>query len=562
MTNPAVSYVAPAMAPNTPYPQRVALDLDGAVRAVGNITNDPAAADAAVDALCAAWTDTGSVPLRLAGAAVAVADEPALSADGEHGQWIWPAAAAGLRRVQPRSGVDPDAYRELVEQLAALDRSDDAVRTFRRWLWAGGNGAFDFDVGPALADRLGGIAATEGARSDVDNDRLRFVQQRTVAFARRQQGRDALAEQADARIATYLAELTQGTLTLTGAAATELRFAAEDGDFWTRQLAEVIASNDGLRAATAAERAARLVLETFRHGPTFDAIATVHGLQPEAAAHGGAAADESDVTAQWLVALRHSVSDSALGKATGRGVALDAVAVARLNVLMRDTATPFSVGVATGLLERAGGGDEAVKAVAQVCKAVGMTQVWSLAELSGLSDGVARGIAQVLKLCDEGADKYADLVVACPATVAAWILRNAPPHVRSRIESRLHQVFRSRDPTENTPLVEALIATESPSSMKALGEVLLKTRGAGWAGRIVPDLCAAIVKARLAGEFLVPLFRDREADTMLRLLVLRSMDAEPDLLAEATKFRVTDVMEPKEIQARCKAIRRRLKEAG
>ncbi len=567
------------MAPNVPYPQRLALDLDGLVRtlAAGGEQAESAAA-AAAEALAGAWNDAGRVGLVNSGVALAINDKVALRAGDEDGTWLLPAAAAGLRGIRPRVALTSTICLQLGRALAGLDRSAAAVSAFRAWLRAGGSGAFELECGPCLADRVDGVSPEEGARRSVDADRARFVQAKTMAFARRMQTRDMLREQADARMNGYIAALGDGTIALDAAAVEALRLGAEDGRFWARQLAATVTTSDGRLARVRPEQASGRARAARPPAPPPAAAAAIEGLhdalgggdagagepatgEPGAEGEGGEAATAEgprDIPG-WLRALRREIDDLSLGKAVGRGVGLDQETVQRLTMMVRDVATPFSVGVATGVLERAAGGEVEVKRVAAVCQAVGLTALWSRAELAGLNERTARGIAHVLKLADAGADAYADLVVACPATVAAWILRNAPPHVRSRIETRLRQVFRSRDPTENTPLVEALIAGGSPSSMKALGEVLLQTRGEGWAGRIVPDLCAAIVRARLGGDFLVPLFRDREADTKLRLLVLRSLEGHDDLLAEATKRRMTDLMEPKEIQARLKAVRDRIK---
>jgi len=553
----------------TPLPQRIAKDLDELVqahRAGDEITGG-------ADELRQTWSEYAGSALVLGGGQAIIGKDVALRASQSVGQWLMPASVAGLRQLRPAGSLELDEVLALVGQLAALSDDADSVAAFRDWLWADGCAGFAVDLQPSLLFRSEMLSPAEGARHAVDRGRVEDVNRRAVGFARRRQaGQDVLAAEADRRLSSYFQALGQGSLTLTPDVGAQLRVACEDGAFWTQRLAESIAPDERLRAFAAPALAARVVLDAWQGGPTLDArssLAALDALFPEeeaaepaeAPAEGDEAAptDESAAARKWIEALRRSVSDEALGRAVGAGVALDDATVARLGIMMRDIAVPFSVGVATGVLERAGGGEAAVKQVAAALNQIGLQQLWSRAALSELSEPVARGIAHVLKVCDAGADLYADLVVACPANVAAWILRNAPAHVRSRIETRLHQLFRTRDPTENTPLVQTLISTGSATSMRALGDVLLQTKGKGWAGQIVPELCAAIVKHRLGGEYLVPLFRDREADTKFRLLVLRSLESDAELVADAVKFRVGEFVEPKEIQARMKAVRKRLK---
>ena len=66
----------------------------------------------------------------------------------------------------------------------------------------------------------------------------------------------------------------------------------------------------------------------------------------------------------------------------------------------------------------------------------------------------------------------------------------------------------------------------------------------------------AAVHHGLGKPLLLPLFLDREVDVKLRLLVLRALHGDPATLEEAVKFRVTEVMEPRELQDRIKAARK------
>lgn len=576
------------MTPALPLPQRIARDLDKIVHLVGEGDAFASQAEELAAQVATDWSTHASAALQIAGGQAIIGKVVALQADSHSAAWLVPASMSGLRSIRPAGPLDAATVMALADALSRLRPTHSAVAGFTNWLWSAGATGFDVDVQGAMFDRLDAIAPVEGARQEIDGKRGRRAQQAAIAFARRRQQTDVLSEQADQRLGSYFRALSGGQLALDPAGFVSLRTAAESGLFWSGAIAEVVVHNEAMLPLTSAQAAAVWLLRAFAAGPSFDAreagdVISAYSSSTAAdsaagsgaagpgtggddgsgsdgaATDGGDAGGEQSGADHWLRAVVAGLNDFDLGRATGAGIALDQAAVEQLTIMMRDVSLAFTSGVATGLLERAGNGEAAIAELAAVTAQVGLKQIWTHAQLDGLSEPVARGIAVFLKTADAGADFYADLVLGSPASVAAWILRNAPANVRSRIESRLHHLFRSRDPSENTPLVEAMIATGSQSSIRALAEVFVQHKGEGWVGQIVPELCNAIVANRLGEEYLVPLFRDRDANPKLRLLVLRSLESDHRLLADAVKFRPTDLMEPKDVQARIKAARKLLK---
>jgi len=499
---------------------------------------------AAAVALLKRWKEEGSV-LKLDGRRLRIGDEVVMEADEHKGAWLPPASVAGLRAIRPLAGCTPAEMASLATTLAGLADSPAAVSELRDLLWCDGVGGFEIDSRGDWAGRIDMVAEREGARDELDAQRAQAVQTRTLAFARSRGAGAAEIAPAAARMDAWVKRLGQARLQPPVLAA--LRKACDGGVFWTEGLAALLNGHAELQANLTPGGVARTILDIFGHGGDLRA--------PEAiAAMGGA--DESP-----LAIGRANIDLTALGEATGRSLALDGNSVKQLAALFAGPDVPFTKGVANGLLSRAAA-KGAAEGIARAVQAVGTRDLWRHANLAGASDAVTRGVALVLKGADADATCWADLVGWSSPGVAAWILRNAPPVVLSRVEGNLKEMLSQRTPQENAPLIQALAEQGSTSALRSLAEALHETRGKGWAGKVVPVICHALMRKGMGAQYLVPLFRDREVDTKMRLLVLRTLEAQPDLLAEAVRFHVGELVEPPAIKERLKAARKRLKGQG
>ncbi len=489
------------------------------------------------------WKDDSRTVLKIESSRLKIGDEVVLEADESRGRWLLPASIAGLLALRPVADCKPAEVAHLGVLLAGLIDSPDAIGGFRDLLWCDGLGGFEVDGRGDWAARIDRVPEHEGARDELDAARAQAVQARTLTFAQsRGDGAGAMAP-ATARLGAWLKQLPQARLQPPVLQA--LRRACDGGVFWVDGLAALLTAHAELQDVLGAPALARTILGIFSQGGDLRAAEAV-------AAMGGA--DESP-----LAMARASVDLETLGQATGNSLMLDSKSVQQLTALFAGPDLPFVRGVANGLLSRAAN-EGAAEGIARAIKAIGTRDLWRHAHLAGAGDDVTRGVAKVLKGADADATCWADLVGWSSPAVSAWILRNAPPLVLSRVEANLKGMLRDRTPQENAPLIKALAEQGSTSALRSLAEALHETRGRGWAGKVVPVICNALMRKGMGAQYLVPLFRDREVDPKMRLLVLRTLEAQPELLAEAVKFQVTDLMEPPAIKERLKAARRRLKE--
>ena len=521
------------------YPARLAADLDALIcLCAGEIDERQTLAG---EELRRRWGEHPEAVLWLDGDGARVGDEVAPLAEDAVDRWLLPATSAGLRALRPRKNCRSEELLALASALASLADDPAGSARLRDLLWCGGAGGFTFDLRDEWASQIDAIPERQGARDALDVARAQAVQERTLAFARR---RGAEEHQRDTeRMDQWAAQLSQ--VQLQPPVLNALRHACEGGVHLVETVLATLERHPELAAVTTAAELWRFVLDSFEAGGDLRAEEVLGWLQ----------GDE-----ETLLGQTGALADAnALGQATASSLHLDGRSVKQLGNLFAGTESHFLRGLANGLLERSSRAAEA-ELVAQVVKAMGTRDLWRHVDLRDANDATTRAVAHVLKAAEAEASCWADLVGWSSPEVAGWILRSAPPLVISRVEANLKSMLKNRSPQENAPLIQALAEQGSTSALRSLAEALHETRGRGWAGRVVPIICTALMRKGMGAQYLVPLFRDREVDLKMRLLVLRTLEAQPALLAEAVKFQLGELVEPPAIKERLKAARRKLKE--
>lgn len=94
---------------------------------------------------------------------------------------------------------------------------------------------------------------------------------------------------------------------------------------------------------------------------------------------------------------------------------------------------------------------------------------------------------------------------------------------------------------------------------RALDALWTRALGGGeaWLGRPFATLCRAVLDAGQGEARLVPVARDRGLNAALRIEVIDVLGAAPELLAQATAWRMGELLEPPAVRERLKALRGR-----
>jgi hypothetical protein len=431
------------------------------------------------------------------------------------------AGISGLAVVEATTGADLLAF---VLALRGTRADAGSVAVLRRMTWGDAFPGLVFQLGPSHAQADIATGATAADRETIDARRAAAVRRIASAAAN--------------------AEPLARPGTLDGEAARALRIGADAADFWLGVELALLDGDEGLRQRSSSLRHAAWLRRAVADGPTLRLAASIGAI------HGSEGA--------WTSTIARELAPRQVGRVLGRHVPLDDAALAEVETLLRG-GDAFAGGLASGLLERGGAGDKAV-ALRSVLDRLGLERLWELASLDGIDETAAHGLALVLHELDAAPQLWADLVGWSPPRVAAWILRSAPKPLLQRLVVPLRRSLRERGAERAGPLLEAMVASDDAAALGVLGELLLDGRGAGFAGRMVPDVCAGLVRHGLGRRYLVPIVLERAFDVKLRCLALRALYDDDAALEEAARFRVSEMMEPKELQDRLKAARKHLKD--
>jgi hypothetical protein len=474
----------------------------------------------------ARWRRVGAVPIVFSSTDVTMSGHPCGRPGAGLDARLHLCASAGLGRLLWRPGCTPADALWLTAAIARAEANSRSLAALRQWLWSDAVTGFSVDlVAPAAAAlaRSGAGAVERGAIDAARND----VVARLLATAG---GAGAM---------------TDAPPPIDREGALRLRLAADDGAFWLDAERTALDSDESLRERTYAAQHAAWLRRTLATGASLTIAGAMAGLHRD--------------DGSWSQSLARELPPRVAGRICGRSVRLHADALAEIDELLV-AGDAFAGGLASGLLERGRGDEASLKALDGIVRRFGLERLWEIASLDDIEAPAARSLAWVLRHHDAQPQLWADLVGWAPAEVSAWVLSSAPRALLARLVVPLRRGLRERGPAQSMALIEALLATDDAAAIGALGEVMLETGGKGWVGRIVPEVCAGLVRHGHGRRLVLPLFLDRNADVKLRSVCLRVMMDDAELLEEAVRFRVTEMMEPKELLERIKAARAALKE--
>lgn len=489
------------------------------------------------------WMRGGHKPLVLRDGGVEVDKIDCGAAGDGLGDWPKLLSDAGVRSLAPRRDLSGASLQALATALG--DGTAASIHALRQWIWSGGPFGIQFQLGAPMWQAPARLGYDCPPRAELDALRAK-----------------AAARNCPKTTQPWPAGNQLLTLTLRQANASAQRRAVNDAGPWIEACLAAYAPLPTERTSEEEQPkddADAPQTDTTPPPPPEHFAGVIRSQLPFGASlaleelWGGLNGRDLGVATE----LKQALPAREVGRIVGQTQPLDAEKVQQIAGLI-ESGSDFAAGVASGLLLRAVDA-RTVDGVCALLQRLGLQRVWLLADLDGITAKSAKGLALVLKKVDAGPTLWADLVGAAPPAIAAWILRGSPPHILSRVGGQLRAKFVSQPPEETAPLVRVLITMGEVVPLRAVGEALRETRGAGWSGQLVPAVCQALLAHGMGEELLVPLFLDREADTKLRLLVLRSLDGHAELLTEATRFRFGELVEPKQIQVRLKAARKKLK---
>lgn len=494
------------------------------------------------------WSSLESPVAELLPTSLMVEGQVALQASPDGGHWLLPAFMAGLRKVRLRPDATSDDLLRFAHELAMLKPEVPIIVAFRDWLWCDGAEGFEVAVNQSfveLADSLSlegtehDVLATRSATAISDWNRISQIAAKELDAA-------AVREEFGVPIELFQRRTATAEFRLADVEVESLRRVSEDASLWSEAELRVVLRQPSLRGALPPSRLAQRLLALIESSDRVDEqllgfLATLGGSSDE-----------------YARALMHRLASVELGQAVAERLDLESCSVATLTAFL-DAADSTTVrGVVHGLLQR-GLGERAALAMA-----LGVMRAWKWSRLREYVDAnrlPQPTAASLLRAAFQDRAPIAQLVgfVDTLPPRAAAVALAANPNAAQALQMSVERLL-TQAPGASARLVQALLRS-GPAGLRVVGDALATSRGAGWTSKMLDAVLDALVAGGAAAEYVLPLARQANAKSSVRFAAMRALRTQPDLLADAARWRPGELMEPPEVRRFLRELRITLKGA-
>ena len=489
------------------------------------------------------WHDEPDMILILAPNAIAVGSQVAYEAKDGAGDWILPLFMSGVRRISLRPNAGPGDLCRFAEQLGKLEPTPSSVTRFRDWVWSDGASGLVLDSRMSYTEAFEALdvqfpTVVSGiASGDLLVPVTLFPQTAPVGSGA------VLKEALQTEFQTLREAREDGRVASTGRERDALRAGCSDPELWGIAELETAISDSRLIKAVAPERIAnalwsRLTIAT--DSPVVRILTDLYSI-----------ADEHSVAILTLL------ERAPLGPTLARALTVESpgllVAVDRFIAVCP---TRVASGFVHELLARADDDVEIFDALVQLVSGVGGKQFTAWIEPGLLSPEAATTLAFL------SAESFADgtdlskIVSKAPNRAAVALVEALPAPTLLKMKAQLKRLMMAASGKSLSRLVVKLRKTGARECIKIIGDDLLEHGGEDWSEEALKSAFEGLVGVGLGSEYVMPIVRSRRAPTSARLAALDSLAGDQELLAEASRWRPSEVIDDPDMKKRLKALRK------
>jgi hypothetical protein len=535
---PPRTSVAPAVTPS----RVVAVAFDALVRSSSLVA--PSSVDEAVRAgrellvataerLLEAWRSVPELVLELTPQALVarVRGEVEAELDGRKAQskWLLFAFMAGVRGICLSSETTSDQALELGARLSALRSTEEAIDAFQSWLWAEGSPGFVLDVMPSFVEQM--EATTQQSSGTVARFR-HAVEAPAVMMDARDAQRAIDSPAFDVPLERFAARLQRRELEVSGAEFSALRRTVDDPGTWFARELTAWLEAPRLRALLPAARQASRLAQRVRRGAGVEVLLEVARLTEEPTSEAKELSRELD---------QLDLVTDLLARAPMTEVAF------RTFARVIQGSGPSGSRVARTLVIASLENSAIHARMVALLEVVGVTRLYE--RLGGASD--ERALTAFLSLITTSQTEpheIAEVLASAPSdTVTRFFAERSSTAEGLALTRRLHAVVRDKVLSASSDafgaLVLALASEAYPEGVEILVPWLERGAIAGWTGRQRLAAFGALLRAPETRARLVAWVRDRRLPEATRFAALEVISEEKELLREATRFRLSELLE-------------------
>jgi len=512
--------------------KNLATALDGAIRGVSaGGSPSPSVLERVVEL----WKAVAGLPVTLSATKLVVGGQTVLETSDKEGRWLLPAYAAGVRSLCGGAGLSAERVRSLVEQLGGADLSADGVDALHGWLWAGGAVGIEVDLVAPWTEQVDRVAPPDPGP---------WLRRAATQLEQSWAGAPAvspglnltaIAEAQQAVVDELSADLYDDAFALGDMLRDELRERCDESEPWDSMMAEAVLRYEALQGAMAPAAVAEMLLERLSEGADAALLETLARITGAGDQH------SRQVLAVMLEAdLGRSLAD-------GLDASDDSVLqpVARLVTHVPPTvARPLF----HRLLERAGRQQAVFRLLSNLVQSVGLVWLRKHIDEARLSDQAAQAYVRIVLQRKATMDLLTSVLDSVSESARVAIIAALPKPIVLKMEAYLRKLLVEASPGAASRLIKAITALNHPEAARWLAETMYLGEGKGWSTIDLQHVCDSVVAQGLGEGFLVPLVRTRSSGSELRLVALRSLFRDPDLLEKAVARRAGELVDPPEVK--------------
>lgn len=517
-----------------PALRRLLIDLDALIRDVGGesaASEDGAAKQRTARRIAARWRDHADATVAILPTELEVDGEPVLEASDEAGgTWILPLFMSGARALRAHESLEPHEVIRLATALGDLRPDHLAIESFCAWLWSEGAEGFQIDLVPSVIEDMESACAWSTPRA--------------VATVEATSDNDGHALTRDR---AALAALTRGhqraRFTLSLADREALAVAADQPSAWLDAETRALIAHPTLTGNASIARLARRITVLAAGGIDAALLRRLAFLSAQSNESGRAVlkACEAAGLADMLATCRIEMSPDL--EPTMR--AFIAVAPARL-----------IASAMRGLVREATEQPASLDALIGIVEGVGAASFLDHIDLDSLSNEHGQTLATAVLETETGWSRLPILLSRLPEASTAALIQGVPATLLGPLRPTLESLLASADDAIRDRVADTLIRAADRTSLMILGAAIGRTPGRGWRPATLTRLLEAMSAADLDRTFAVDLARSRSAALALRMAVLGAAEDSATLRAAVSRFRFSELVDPRPLRRRLRALRR------
>jgi hypothetical protein len=475
---------------------------------------------------------------------VLVAGEEALRVDNDHTQWVLFAFMAGVRRITPRRAMTANDIIRLVQALVALEPTVRAIEHFRDWLDADGAEGFDVRVHTSFREVFEEIDLEEERELSHAFAMARFEVPRSgdaVYIAARDLDVVAMRREFEMPIEMYVQHASDSAGGLSDDDLKALGARCDDANAWASAEIEAVLALPGLRAAVTPEHMARRVV-TRLSGETDDRFLTLLtrlNVKDDPFRQSVARALATDEVGE-IIAHQLQLSYDPTVEALGRFLVCSGEGLART--------------VMHGILGRGTDDADAREAVGMLSEWYGGAQLCEWVVAPALREETATILGASLGRAAFAGAEITRVALAAPLPAGLGLLEGLPPEGLRSMGRALSFMWGRATPELVERLAALLIKSSSPEALRVLADLLLAGKFDAWHVRTLYALCAALVAAGFGRSHVLALALRRGGHEQSRLVAIDCLERDPELVAEALRFRMGLLLESSAVRERLRRL--------